>query len=283
MRKDSDSVFVILKPVDAPGGYFASRKLKKSVDEKPAEFIRTADGMPFAVLEIFNGKNGIEWKKVIEKCGRYTSRVIVPKGISLPENQRISPFIPSRFLYNLCLNTALEILDTVKLSPDSFVLTLCDREAKFTQELCRLVPLCSSIKVITEKIEKYIPVCTDILEKTGASVILRTSFEKSSKRDAVIFCGGEKNEFVSADIVFAPDKTVRGKTTVIGSGVVLLEEHKSITGNGIDPVLFAGALTELCGSRTYENSVCERIDIIRRGGESAFADLISSLAENGVQ
>ncbi len=271
-------MFVILKPVDAPDGFFASKKLKKTIDNKPANFIRTADGMPFAVLEIFNGRNGIEWKKVIDKCGRYTSRVIAPSDISLPENQHIMPFVPSWFPSRICFNTALEILDTVKLQPDSFVLTLCDCEAKFVDELPRLIPLCSSVKVITGKIEKYIPVCTEILEKTGASVMLRSTFEKSSKRDAVIFCGGNKNEFSCADIVFTTDRKMRGKTTVIGSDLVLLEEHKEVIGNGIDSVDFAGAVTELCGSHSYENSVCERIDIIRKGGESAFADLISTLA-----
>lgn len=272
-------MFVILKPVDAPEGFFASRKLKKLIDEKPADFIRSADGMPFAVLEVFRGRNGINWERVYQKCGRYSSRVIAPSGISLPENARISSFEPSYFPSRLCLNTALEILDTVKLSPDSFTLSLCDYEGSFTDELRRLTPLCSSVKVITGRIEKYIPVCTDILEKTGTSIILRSAFEKSSKRDAVIFCSGEKSEMTSADIVFSADKEIRGRTTVIGSNTVLLERHKQAIGEGVDSVSFASALSELCCSSAYQNAVFERIDIIRRGGESAFADLITSLAD----
>lgn len=276
-------MFVIIKPIDAPEGFFASRKLKKITEEKPADFIRTSDGMPFAVLEVFRGKNGIDWERVSGKCGRYSSRVIVPSGISLPDNIRISAFKPSFFPSRLCLNTALEILDTVKLSPDSFTLSLCDYDGRFVDELHRLIPLCSSVKVITGRIEKYIPVCTEILEKTGASIMLRSSFEKSSKRDAVIFCDGEKDEFSSADIIFSAEKEIRGRTTVIGSDIVLLEEHKSVIGDGIDSVFFASALSELCCSSAYKNSVFEQIDIIRKGGESAFADLISVLAATGAE
>lgn len=274
-------MFIILKPVDAPKGFRISKKLKKTINKNPAKYIKTSDGMPFAVLEIFRENNEIEWEKVAAKCGRYTSRVIAPNDLFLPENQRISPFIPSYFPSELCLNTALEILDTVKLPPDSFTLSLCDYDCRFIDKLRLLIPFCSSIKVITGRIEKYIPICTEILEKTGASVMLRSSFEKSGKRDAIIFCSGPKSELISADIVFSCDKSVRGKTTVIGSDVVLLEEHKEVIGKDIDSVTFASALAELCSSHMYENSVCERIDIVRRGGDSTFSDLISTLADNG--
>jgi hypothetical protein len=61
--------------------------------------------------------------------------------------------------------------------------------------------------------------------------------------------------------VFTHKRKAGGKLLFSGSGIVLSPEHLDIIPTDIDPIDFAGALTELCGYTGYKNSVFSEISI----------------------
>ncbi len=270
-------MFFVVKPVEPCEGFFAARKQKKEISEKPPTAYRTEHGLPFMTTEIFCGKNGLDPDEIKEKCGRYSSRLILPKSIDIPDGAGISRFVPSTMKALLNFNTAVEIFNIVSLPASSFSLNVIDPNARFAEKLYKLLPLCSSIKIITDRPEIYAPYCAEAYEKSGASVMLRDNFEKGSLRDAVICCESDYHFTDIPEIVFTYSDLIHGNTTVHGSGIRLTDEHRRIIGESIDPVDFAGALTELCSCREYCNSVYENINIRRTNGSSSFDDLIEAI------
>ncbi len=63
-------MFVVLKTVIPEKGLLKHKKQMKSVRKKPAAAYKTEMGLPFYVVEIINGKNGIDWTSAVQKCGR---------------------------------------------------------------------------------------------------------------------------------------------------------------------------------------------------------------------
>ncbi len=275
--KDCDNVFFIIKTVEPCEGFFSARKQKREISEKPPTAYRTEHGLPFMSAEVLCGEKGLDWDEIRAKCGRYSSRLILPKSIDIPDDAGVSRFIPSAMKAILNFNTAVEIFNIASLPASSFSLSVIDLNARFAGKLCKLLPLCSSIKIITDRPEIYAPYCAEAYEKCGASVMLREKFEKGSLRDAVICCENDYEFTDIPEIVFSYSGGDCGNTTVHGSGIRLTDEHRRIIGESIDPVDFAGALTELCSCREYCNSVYENINIRRINGSSAFNDLIEAI------
>lgn len=270
-------MFVVLKPIAPGGGFFAGIKLKKEISRRDIKSFRTEQGLPFMVLEAFSGKRGLDWEEICDKCGRYAARMIMPEGIAIPGGCPAERFVPSLMPALLNFNTAAELLGTAALPPDSFSLTLADREGRLSSALPRLLPLSSKIRVITERPEKFTAVCAEIYESCGASVMLRPIYEKASGREAVICCDGCAPGELSGSLVFTFSPAVRGAVSVFGRDILLSDEHAAVIGDSIDPVTFSGALTELCGCREYRNSPFYDIRIFKGAGASEFEDFLSAV------
>lgn len=262
-------MFIVLRTVKPVNGILNKRRQKKALELCEPVSHSTENGLPFFTLDILDDKNGINWKSAEEKCGRYVSRIVAPRSISLPDNSRLKRFISSSSNGIFIFNTALEIIKNAKISPESISVTVIDRNASMNAEIERLLPFASSIRVVTARPERYASVCKRIFDSFGASIIIRPVYEPCSKKDIVICCDGATAQSMQDAAVFSYRRGIYGKLRFFCSGMELSEKHKEIIPDSINSADFASALTELCGCTEYKYaafskfetncSVCEMI------------------------
>lgn len=271
--KGCGGVFVVLGITEQEKGCFRKRKQIRKVLQSPAIICKNAEGLPYFRVDVINGKKGIIWDGIAAKCGRYSSRIVAPRSISLPDDIGIKRFSPSSTVPNLIFNTAKASVAGAAPPPDGFCLTVTDRCALFSSRICELLPLCSTVRIITLRPEKYAFACEKALSESGAALILRSAYEPPRKPDIVICCDGAVSAAMSDAAVFTFRKKSCGKIRFCGSGVSLSEEHLRSLPEGIEPLDFAAALTELCGNREY---ACARFETV----ETSCRKCASPTAEN---
>ena len=140
-------MFVILNPVETSGGYFERKRQAKAFARSEPSVFRSRSGLPFFLLNVPCGKNGIDWETTAAKCGRYASRIIAPRDLTIPDIRGLRRFVPARLPAVLTLNTAVAVLRDAAPRSDRFSLTLCDRNAYLPAELSRLLPLSATVRV----------------------------------------------------------------------------------------------------------------------------------------
>lgn len=248
-------MFIVLRHNEVEKGYFKKKKQLKKIRNADVQTIKTDNGLPFYTVEIpVLGGNAL-WDGIEEKCGKYASRIVASRGIMLPDSSRIKRYIPTVLPSEIIFNTALSVLEGANCKPDSFVLTLTDRNGILSRRVCELLPFCSAVRVITCAPEKYAQPAAKALTDYGATLILRQSHSPVSKREIVVCCDGAITSSMSDCAVFSHKKYGGGKLMLCGSEIKLNEKHRSIIPDYINPIDFAGALTELCGCNGYSRSV----------------------------
>lgn len=252
-------MFVILRVNEAPKGCFKKRKHLKKLAKAQAQCISTERGLPFFILDIPSDANDAAWEKIAEKCGRYASRIVAPRSLSLPDCGKLKRFVPSFTPSVLIFNTALNTIEKTGADPCEICITLTDRNALQPSRIHKLLPFASTVRVITAHPEKYASACKNALDEYGASIIIRSAYEPCSKQDIVICCDGSITPMMQSAAVFGYKHGMTGKINFFGSGVELNDAHKTVLPPDIDPVDFAGAVTELCGSSEYKSAVFSSI------------------------
>lgn len=255
----SDGVFVILRVNKDPKGFLKAKKQRKLLAKAHAQSVSTEKGLPFFILDISACANDAAWEKIAEKCGRYASRIVASRSLSLPDCGRLKRFVPSFTPSVLVFNTALDIIKKASVEPNKICITLTDRKALHPSRVHKLLPLSATVRVITAHPEKYAAACKNALDEYGASIVIRPSYEPVSKPDIVICSDGGVSPLMQSAAVFADRHSLTGKIHFCGSGVELTEAHSETVPSDIDPIDFAGAVTELCGSSEYKNSVFSHI------------------------
>lgn len=248
-------MFVILRANKAPKGFFKAKKHRKALAKAHAQSVATEKGLPFFILDIPPCPSEAEWERIAEKCGRYASRAVAPRSLSLPDFGRLKRFVPSFMPSVLVFNTALEAVREAAAEPCGICITLTDRNALHPSRIHKLLLLSSTVRVITAQPEKYASACKNALDEYGASLVIRPSYEPTAKPDIVICSDGGISPLMHSAAVFAGRHSPTGKIHFCGSGVKLTGSHSEIVPPDIDPVDFAGAVTELCGSSEYKNAV----------------------------
>lgn len=252
-------MFVIFRVTEPEKGFFKERKQIKNILRQPAIIHRKEGLLPFSEVNIIKGKRGIIWNGVEEKCGRYSSRIVAPKSIHLSDN--FKRYVPSSIKSNLAFNTAKKVIEKSRAEPDSFCITVTDRNALSASKICSLLPFCSCVRVITAREDRYAQHVENALNSFGATLILRREYEPTSKPDIVICCDGVTSAAMSDAAVFTFKKRSCGKLRFFGSGINLTPEHSDFLPEDIDPLDFAGALTELCGCQDYAESCFSDVEI----------------------
>ncbi len=254
-------MFVVLRIVEPEKGFFKARKQIKNALCQPARIHRESGSLPFSEVEIIKGKRGIIWDGVEEKCGRYASRIIAPKSIHLPDSGNFRRYVPSTIKANLIFNTAKNIIAKANAEPDSFCITVTDRNALSASKICSLLPFCSCVRVVTAREDKYAVCVENALNSFGATLILRKEYEPTAKPDIVICCDGVTSAAMSEAAVFTFKKRTCGKLRFCGSGIDLTPKHTEFLPEGIDALDFAGAVTELCGCQDYSEACFSDLEI----------------------
>ncbi len=252
-------MFVVLRAYPAPKGIIKKTKYRKKLIHEQAKTVSTDKGLPFFMLDIPEFPSTSEWDSIARKCGKYTSRIVAPRSLTLPDCGKLKRFVPSFMPSVLTFNTAMQTLEKAKIDPASVTLTVTDRNGWHASRICRLLPFSSTVRVVTIKPERYCSVCKTALNEHGASIVIRSAYEPSSKPDIVICCDASESPAMKSAAIFGYKHSFEGKINFRGSKIELTEEHKKIIPSDIEPIDFAGAITELCGAAEYKHSTFAHI------------------------
>ncbi len=261
MFERCDNVFVVLRVVEPEKSVIKRRRQRKLIERSSAQICSSEKGLPFFILDVLNEKRGIDWDSVAQKCGRYSSRIISPRSLPLPDHERLKRFVPISMNSLLIFNTATEIIKKAALPPEELSITLADRNAAHHLKVCDILPYASTVRVITAHPERYAGACTKAFEEFGASLIVRSCYEPTAKPDIVICCDGAVSSGMKNAAIITSRRKTGGKIRLCGSGTILSDSHRALISDEIDPIDFSGALTELCGSSEYKSAVFSDIEI----------------------
>ncbi len=254
-------MFILLRTIESSGGFLRKKRQKKRITDSIPVSVSTENGMPFYMLDVLSEKSGPDYSAIEEKSGYYSSRIVAPRSFSLPDKSNLKRFLPGCSNGIFIFNTAVEMIKKVNPEPEKISATVIDRNAVMCGEIIKLIPYSSPLRVITARPERYAATCQKIYDEYGASIILRSFYEPSSKKDIVICCDGTTSDSMSNAAVFSFKRGINGKIRFHGSRVTLSDSHKEIIPENIDATDFAAAVTELCGSTSYKSAAFSDIEI----------------------
>lgn len=254
------NVFVVLNITRYDKKFRIRKRRIRKINRTPPLTCHTSRGLPFYLLNVHEEKQGIDWKSAAERCGRYASRIIAPRNITLPDNGIIKRFIPTCFISTLTFNTAVALLKDAGIDPKSFSITLTDRNGNLASSVCRLLPFSSTVRIITSRPERYAAACTEALDGYGATLIIRSSYERRKNPDFIINCDSTVSPAMSESAIITSKRSCGGFIRFDCSALELTEAHKNLILPDIEPMDFAGALTELCACSDYSGAVFSCIE-----------------------
>lgn len=254
-------MFIVLKAVNPDKRFLVRCRQKKRLSKSEPVLYPTENGLPFFILEVLDGNHGINRSEIEEKCGRYVSRIIAPRDLHLPDNGKIKRFIPNRSNAIFIFNTAVDAISKAQIEPNELCITVLDRGGIMSGEINRLLPLASSVRVITSHPERYVAECEKIFNSCGASIIVRPVYQYDEKKEIIISCDGSTTQDMSNSVVFSFKRGIYGKIRFYSHEICLSDNHSAVIPKGIDSVDFAAAVTELCGSSEYKHSCFSTTEI----------------------
>jgi hypothetical protein len=227
-------------------------------------------GAPFFRLEVYcrKGRGGapdVPWGAVERAAGRLRTRLLLPAGICPPAppparsaaQAQLEPglraFCPKRLPLLLCLRTAQQVLRASHIPARQLRATVVDAKGALCHDVDALVPLAGSLRVYTPDSAQYRAAAARLLSHYGATLVVSDSPACFAQSHVVIadslrlFTGCERG------LIFTPDTQTSLRARVVRCHTPQLPEaYAGLCPPGIDPLLFACALYELCGVKEME-------------------------------
>lgn len=205
-------------------------------------------GAFFYTVECFADKRGnADLSSLPDLVGGCAQRILL-QDVKIPILPPLQIFDPMLYPQILFLNTAVDFLETLPESPHARTLGFVDPEARLQNAIVPFVRQAKTVKIFTGFPKHYEEISQQILDEWGLSVIV------SDTEEVLRDC----------NIVLAPFlKTENGiggvlqygmpKVCCAGDGCVLPAEFEARRPQGVDSVLFASALYELCNQKDLDN------------------------------
>ncbi len=188
-------------------------------------------------------KNKIPWKEIENMCKKLKVKLILPKGIKLPENSKISILKNNSCELKLLFEKMLNTLKVIK--PDVTRSSLCviDKDGILSSEISKAVRFFSKINIITESKASYNKQADLIMDKWGLSV---TFIDEVLYKDenAVIVCKSASD----VPLIFGGTVFCNGNVSAFDCNVVkttyedIPEDMRQILPEGVDGIVFMTAV-----------------------------------------
>jgi hypothetical protein len=166
----------------------------------------------------------------------------------------IRPYEPKRLPALLAMRAAQQVLRKCATPAQRLSVALVDPRGVFVRSLEPLIPLAGSLRVFCPDFSIYRATAALLLERYGVTLILSDSVASFAQSDVVVapslhLCTGRER-----GLLFTPDaKTpLPGCRVALGMHPQLPDALERLRPAGIDPLLFASALFELCGVKEPE-------------------------------
>lgn len=274
-------MFVALEIIQKePGGVFGRLR---GMLVKPKLWLETGEcaGAHYALLrvEASGRRDRIDWRAVERICGSYRNKLLLPEGLEPPiETGLVRPEL-RRFNDRVFQHTACEVIAQTRMPMYKRVLGFIDREAKYSHMLNELLRHYTSVRVVTDNLDRYHTEAERLLEELGAPVVVGTGLDSLAGCVLILSPGA----FYTSQAAAFSCPVVAGDVFVAGGRCDLVTALRTVPGEpvrsacpaGIDPHDFAGALYEFC-SADISTFLAERLLYNYRA--AALPELVAAVA-----
>ena len=207
-------------------------------------------GGRYALLK-WEGAGEPDWAAIEQICGSYTGRLLLPDGLSPPQESKIKRIIMPGYDNMVLQKTACGIIDRTKMPMYRRVLGFIDMEGAYDFMLDKLLMHFTAAKVYTRNVDVYNKAAVRVMDELGASVILAEDFTALGDCVLVLSPGTVYTDMspgFRCPVVSCGPFVASGSYRLV-SGLVCepVWEVLAACPIGIRPHDFAGALYEYCG------------------------------------
>lgn len=205
-------------------------------------------GAFFYTVECFADKRGnADLSSLPDLVGGCAQRILL-QDVKIPILPPLQIFDPVLYPQILFLNTAVDFLETLPESPHARTLGFVDPEARLQNAIVPFVRQAKTVKIFTDFPKRYDGLAKEILADWGLSVIV------SSCADVLRDCTVLLMPFLKTENgIGGVLQYGMPKVCYAGDGCVLPAEFEARRPQGVDSVLFASALYELCNQKDLDN------------------------------
>lgn len=215
-------------------------------------------GAFFYTVECFADKRGnADLSSLPDLVGGCAQRILL-QDVKIPILPPLQIFDPVLYPQILFLNTAVDFLEKLPESPHARTLGFVDPEARLQNAIVPFVRQAKTVKIFTDFPKRYDELAKEILADWGLSVIV------SSCADVLRDCTVLLMPFLKTENgIDGVLQYGMPKVCCAGDGCVLPAEFEARRPQGVDSVLFASALYELCNQKDLDNLRYARLKAIK--------------------
>lgn len=204
-------------------------------DEYEVKTVAIYKGAPFYQLDVRVGKRGLDTQKIVDCVGKCSRRLVTNDFNLLPNNKELGLFKSNKLYGRMMRNTFLTILYNNGINKSPLPICVIDKSANNTDFAEKLCEYASSLTIITDKRDKYNPICERITEETGLCPMV-----KSESTDERVVIDLDNN--LMKICLENEEKTVEN-----GEDFTVPEIYNYLKPQSIDKYDFYSAVYELCG------------------------------------
>jgi len=160
------------------------RRLRKQRCRVEAVQTAVRGGAPFRIITVTQGAKGLDWHRIATAASCGSRNLLLPKGLSLPDNHYLNLFKADTLPLLIMLNTAAQKLERDDAAKRSLLIE--DTNGVLPDYIDRVAPCASKIKIITDNPQAYFGAGIRLMERFGASPIICNSINKNEKFDAAV-------------------------------------------------------------------------------------------------
>lgn len=201
--------------------------------------------------------DNIPWDKIMEKCPKKMP-VLLGRGVERIEGLNV--FSGDKLYRKLFADRFLEILKNM----DNPSLAVVDYDCSLVSMISTYLRHAKSVRVITDKAEKYTGYSADILRETGASILVSSDIN-SARNDSVLFAPkGIRSGGIFGDetmIYTISANGIHAQNVFVPVSVNIPERFRNEIPVDVEPFYFLSALYQLCEMKNVTNI---KLDIRRK-------------------
>ncbi len=219
------------------------------------EYVQVRGGTPFVRLKV--REDYFSWSDISSSLSGSERCLVTDDGMRIPPCVSLRRGDFESLGTVIMMKTALSFLRKADAS-QNLSFSLYDRKGACVKLLKEIVPYVRYASVYTEKIQEYFYESVRILEESGMSIKVG-EYESLSRQADIVVADSFSRNMKGAKLIFLGKNDVIAYNTVTGDGFTLPEEYERLKGGITDDFLFASALYEGCGVRSFEEMCFERL------------------------
>ena len=229
-----------------------SENRKKSLFKKnePFSVKRTVipDKAVFDEITLYYYRGKADWQALRRRIGGLYGATLFSDGFIPEKGSRIFEYKSERLRSFMKMNTAVEILEKSKKSPQSLSVAVIDRAGEYQSCVEKVIRCAAGITVMTENTEGYSLFAEKMLMKYGAAIRLFPPSDAKFSADLTVNLSSPSQ----ADFLFSRPT---GSIKMNGGSFTVPDLYRQYLPDGVDGYAFLSALfslcfvTELCGMK----------------------------------